>query len=376
MVKIIESQRPRIGMAGRRKRPSRQTEEFIYYTATDGRTILENDKQAATSQDISKAESPSTAVTLCSSTITPSTTRKRQKRNVRRTSTRIGTQSHDDYLDLLDEPHRHTVKTDTSVQVSVDGDDQKSIELVNGNSSSLLVVENDVDDHQTQIEQLRKQIQEKDGMIAELLQSKADSYSPATMMRTKNINSKTVQSMQLQLEEMKQSHDQETKQMKIDVTKWKNKAASLSLELERITKYNSSQNRNVYNGRFLLEETFIPETHEVRKQNERQLSLTTSDSTAVGVCEKPPTKTILSSSQRQKRNAHCNNNLDATVAECNRIDTTDDRVPRQPIVSPRTLHNFTYLGKPLSFQHHLDGKAKFQLLVMPPVDDSEDDDIL
>jgi hypothetical protein len=362
MVKTFESDRPRVGIAGKRKRRSRHSETSIYYTATDGRTILENDNQTATLNDVSKPETPSTTGVVSTSAVTPST-RKRPKRNAKKAMQGY------DYLAILDEPQLHTGKTDTSVQVSVDGEDHKSNEISDSNTS-LLVIENDVNHDQEQIEMLTKQLHEKDGLIAELLLSKTKSYSPATMMRTKNINSKIIESMKLQLEELKQTHDNEIKQLKLEITKWKDKSASLSLELERMIKYNSMQHRNVYNGRFLLEETLESESIEVRQQNEQSFAQSC-DNSAVVIHDTPPSTKILSPLRNQKHKVCCASNVDIASVDFISNDSMDHRMKQQAIVAPITLKHVTYLGLPLSFQH----KAKFQLMVMSPEDESEDDNI-
>ena len=163
MVKVMKSHRPHVGIAGRRKRPPRRDESFIYYTASNGQTILEDDSQMTVSLDAPQAESPSSTIAVSATAVTPSL-RKRSKRDASQKSTGIAPQGHDD-MDLSDELHRHAAKTDTSVQVSVDDDDHKLNEI-NESNTSMIAIENVVNSgstvsfHEVQVEVLMKQLKE------------------------------------------------------------------------------------------------------------------------------------------------------------------------------------------------------------------------
>jgi hypothetical protein len=357
MVQVFESERPRVGIAGRRKRPPRRYETSIYYTASDGRTILENENHTATLQFASKAETPSSSAAVSTSAVTPST-RKRAKKNVRKNLEGY------DFIEMLDKPRQPTTKTDTSVQVSIDGDDQNSNEKSNCNLS-MPVIEYDVNNDQEQIDLLTKQLQEKDELINQLLQSNAASNKPDTMMAAMSAKAKDVESMRQQLDEIKETHENEVKHLKLHITKWKDKAASLSLELERITKYNCLQHRNVYNGRYLLEETPKSESLEVEGQNELTNPLRC-DKKAFLEQDKP-----LLPLQNITRKEYIDSSMEKASVGCTTKNFTGHQSKQQPIVSPRIIRNVTYLGQPLSFDHY----AKFQLMVVSP-DDEDPNDIM
>lgn len=386
MVKVIESQRPLVGIAGRRKRPSRREESFVYYTATNGQTILENESQVDAPDDALNTESPSSTVIVAtdSTNVVTQSRRKRTKRNLYKRSienTGVTTLCHD-YMDMLDEPHQPTTKTDTSVQVSVDDDDHKSSER-SDNNSYLPVIEdvtnnsNNVSFRDEQIDILMKRLQEKDAIIAELLQSTGTSLSTATTMDTENTNAKIAQSMQVQLEEQKRNYDHEVAKLKLEVTKWKDKASNMSLELESL-KCNSTYRRSVYNVRFLLEEVSSSESSGMQSQNQQHPIPSNNDNTTAIIHDEPQSTNGKLSLQKQQQNIVCFDNKSEAGSHSNGIRHSNEyrsKQPKQPLVSPRTLHNVTYLGKPLFFQHHLEKKSKFQLMVVSPTSDSEDDNV-
>ena len=370
MVKILESQRPRRG-AGRRKRPLHQNKSFVYYTATDGQTILEDDSQIAASQvqNVANDESPSSVEASSTVAVTPSS--RKRNRDLR--------------MDALDERCGPPATSDAAVQV-IDEEDHKLNEATNG-IAPLQEIKHVVNDsnamsfQEEKIEQLTVQLQEKDKIIAELLRSKEMSFSPATMMRTQNLNSKTIQSMQFHLEEMKQTHSDEVAHLKLDITKWKRKATDLLLEIERMKKNNSSNVRTVYNSRFLLDDRAALDSTDGGKQSEQQQPLTfiqNDNNSAEVVREEPePTKRRSSSLLYQQQQIGVSFDSSSEMRallgnNCNNNASGNCR-PKRPIVSPRAIKNITYLGVPLSLQRHLDTNSEFRLMVMAPCDDSDDE---
>ena len=128
------------------------------------------------------------------------------------------------------------------------------------------------------------------------------------------------------------------------------------------------QHRNVYNGRFLFEEKLESKSSDVAKQND--LAGTHVCDSSVFLEQDEPPSTKMTSHLPHQQHKVCCDSIFVVSAVSSSNDFWEQRMTIQPIVSPRTLQNVTYLGKPLSLQNH----AKFQLMVMSPVGDIEDDD--